>query len=86
MCSQFRVDLFPVEVLGIQGYIRTHESLGALPSHLAFSGLTELFNHFLSRYPNYGSGFFESGAMGSVTTDNPAPISTMKSIRRSPYF
>lgn len=30
--------------------------------------------------------FFERGAMGSVTTDNPAPVSTMKSVSRSPTF
>lgn len=58
-----RVDLFPVEVLGIQGYIRTHESLGG-PRHLALLGLTELFNHFLSRYPSYGSGLFRERCRG----------------------
>ena len=30
--------------------------------------------------------FFERGAVGSVTTDNPAPVSTMKSVSWSPTF
>lgn len=59
-----RVDLFQIEVPGIQGYIRTHESLGALLCHLALSGLTELFNHFLSRYSSYGNGLFRARCHG----------------------
>ena len=78
--------LFPTGVLGTQECTGIQESLGA-PPHLTFSGQAKRFNHVFSRCPSYsGSLFLDSGAAGFVTTDSSAPVSTMKSMFRSPTF